>query len=257
MAEYDNIADEYKASKQLPFRIYVERYTLFELLGDVRRKHILDLACGEGIYARALEDKGAAKVVGVDLSSGMIDLAKQEEQKNPRGIEYLVGNAAELGVVGSFDVVLGAYILNYAKSASELSQFCRSIYTNLKPGGRFVAINDNPGHGREQYPNYTAYGFTKSAPVPRKEGDAIQYTFFQEDGSSFSFDNFYLSEQTYEQAFKQAGFKSFAWHKPRLSPEGAAKFPKDFWATFFEHPPIVAIAADRPGWHCQVVDLAS
>ena len=51
-AEYDAIAAAYQDSKQLPFREYVERYTLFDLLGNVRGKAVLDVACGEG-FTRA------------------------------------------------------------------------------------------------------------------------------------------------------------------------------------------------------------
>ena len=47
MEEYDAIADAYRDSKRLPFREYIERYTLFEMLGDVRGKKVLDMACGE------------------------------------------------------------------------------------------------------------------------------------------------------------------------------------------------------------------
>ena len=71
MAEYDAIADEYAASKLLPWRTQVEQPTLFGLLGDVRGKSVLDLACGDGIYARMLADRGASRMHGVDLSSGM------------------------------------------------------------------------------------------------------------------------------------------------------------------------------------------
>lgn len=36
MAEYDAITREYRESKRLLFREHVERYTLFERLGDIR-----------------------------------------------------------------------------------------------------------------------------------------------------------------------------------------------------------------------------
>jgi predicted RNA methylase len=65
MAEYDAIADEYAASKLLPWRVQVEQPTLFGLIGDVRGRSVLDLACGDGIYARTLADRGAARVHGV------------------------------------------------------------------------------------------------------------------------------------------------------------------------------------------------
>ena len=37
-AEYDAIAEAYQNSKRLPFREYVERYTLFDMLGDMSRQ---------------------------------------------------------------------------------------------------------------------------------------------------------------------------------------------------------------------------
>jgi toxoflavin synthase len=45
---YDLIAEQYRRSKLTPWRTYIEQYTLLELLGDLRGKSVLDLACGEG-----------------------------------------------------------------------------------------------------------------------------------------------------------------------------------------------------------------
>ena len=50
MQEYDAIAEEYRESKRLSFREHIERYTLFEMLGDIGGKTVLDLGCGEGFY---------------------------------------------------------------------------------------------------------------------------------------------------------------------------------------------------------------
>ena len=50
MAEYDAIADLYRDSKQLPFRDVVERYTLFEMLGDIRGNTVMDMACRDEFY---------------------------------------------------------------------------------------------------------------------------------------------------------------------------------------------------------------
>ena len=70
--DYDAVAKEYKRSKLAPWRTYIERYSLLKLLGKVRGKSVLDLACGEGFCSRLVRERGAARVVGVDLSSGMI-----------------------------------------------------------------------------------------------------------------------------------------------------------------------------------------
>ena len=41
---YDDIAEEYKRSKLQPWRQYIEAFTLFELIGDLAGKSVLDLA---------------------------------------------------------------------------------------------------------------------------------------------------------------------------------------------------------------------
>ncbi len=55
------------------------------MVGDVRGLRVLDLACGEGYWARVFAD-GGAEVTGVDFSEGMIRAAVDEEGREPRGI---------------------------------------------------------------------------------------------------------------------------------------------------------------------------
>ena len=79
MSEYDQIAKQYRDSKLLPFRDYIESYTLFKLAslkladfkldGALAGKTVLDLACGEGHYARRFMRAGAAEVLGVESRS--------------------------------------------------------------------------------------------------------------------------------------------------------------------------------------------
>jgi 2-polyprenyl-3-methyl-5-hydroxy-6-metoxy-1,4-benzoquinol methylase len=50
--DYDTISEEYKRSKLAPWRLHVETYTLFDLVGDLTGMAVLDLACGEGFHNR-------------------------------------------------------------------------------------------------------------------------------------------------------------------------------------------------------------
>ena len=242
---YDTISGEYRESKRLPFRRCIEEHTLFRILGDVWGKEVLDLACGEGIWTRQIRQRGAARAMGVDISRAMIELAREEERKNPIGCEYRVGDAAGTLAGETFDVVVGCYLLNYARSAEQLLGFCRAIHRSLRPGGRFVGFNDNPWNLPEHYAGYQQYGFLKWSPADRVEGDPVVYTLFNPDGTKFSFDNFYLSPATYERAFAEAGFSSFAWRGPWLSEQGRAAFPPDYWNAYLANPPMVGIEANR------------
>src|SRR5260370_21224867 len=102
--QYNDIAEQYKRSKQVPWRYHIEQYSLFELLGDVQGKSVLDLACGEGHYTRLLKAMGASRVVGVDISPAMIDLANKSERDRPLGVEYMAADAKELQLSERFDL---------------------------------------------------------------------------------------------------------------------------------------------------------
>ena len=43
----DPIAEQYKRSKQQPWRIYIEAFTLMELIGDPHGKLVVDIGCGD------------------------------------------------------------------------------------------------------------------------------------------------------------------------------------------------------------------
>jgi 2-polyprenyl-3-methyl-5-hydroxy-6-metoxy-1,4-benzoquinol methylase len=243
-AEYDDIAADYAASKQLPYRVLVEAPTLFALAGDVRGKTVLDLPCGDGTYARAFARRGAA-VLGVDLSSSMIERARASESEAPLGISYRVGDAASLGTVGAFDLVVACYLFNYARTAAELLAFARTAAANLKPGGRLVGINDNPLTAFGGLQSYTEYGFLRDVETPVHEGSRIRYSFPKPDGTTFGFDNFWLSPNTYRDAFAEAGFASFDF--VALQAELTEGQDPAFWQAFLSDCPLIGLVAKRRG----------
>lgn len=242
-AEYDDIAADYSASKQLPFRVLVEAPTLFALAGDVRGKTILDLPCGDGTYSRAFARRGAASVLGVDLSSSMIERARTSESEAPLGISYRVGDAASLGTLGRFDLVVACYLFNYARSAGELLAFARTVLANLKPGGRLVGMNDNPLTAFGGRQSYSEYGFARDVEMPVREGSRIRYSFPKPDGTTFGFDNFWLSPDTYRAAFAEAGFVAFDFVECQAK-LGEGQEPA-LWQAFLADCPITGLFAQR------------
>ncbi|HEV7347036.1 class I SAM-dependent methyltransferase [Telluribacter sp.] len=242
---YDRIAQEYRDSKQLDFRKQIEEYTLFKLAGDLTGLRVLDLACGEGIYSRKLKLKGAKEVVGVDLSAEMIALADDSERAEPLGCRYLVHDVLDLDLGEQYDVVVGMYLLNYARSREELNQFCQVVYTHLKPGGRYIGFNDNPMNSPLFYGTYRKYGFVKETPKERKEGDFIKYRMFNPDGTEFSFDNFFLPAPTYAEAFAAAGLRDFQWEGPFLNPQESLPEKQSYWTEFMNQPPMIGFSARR------------
>lgn len=239
--EYDFIATAYRDSKRLPWRKYIEEYTLFETLGDMRGRQVVDLACGEGFYTRKLRQAGAAHVTGVDISGEMIRLAEEEERVRPLGCAYLHQDVADLELE-AVEVVVAMYLLNYAKTGGELLRFCEAASRVLRPGGRFVGFNDNMRLPPAETDSWAKYGFERSCAHPPAEGDAIEYRFTNEDGRQFAFRNFFLTPETYRAAFHQAGFADFQWVGPYLHP---SQRDDPFWDAFMAKPPVTGFTAAK------------
>lgn len=237
---YDPIAEQYKRSKQQPWRTFIECYSLLELIGEIDGLTVLDVACGEGFYTRILRQRGAASVTGVDLSQGMIDLARQQEAIHQLGISYVVGDARDLPTSDKFDLVAAAYLLNYARNRQELQAMCDGVARSLRPGGKFITVNSNPALDFPDAPPYRKYGFQTSVDGRWEEGASIKWTFYLEDGE-FEIENYYLSVATHEDVFRRAGFREIRWHSPRLSPEGLAGHDASYWATILDCPPVTFI----------------
>jgi toxoflavin synthase len=242
---YDTIAEDFKRSRMLPFRRHVEAYTYLTMIGPLTGKAVLDLACGEGAYSREARRLGAARVIGVDQSEAMIALARQEEARVPLGVEYMVEDVTRLGRIGEFDLVIASYLLNYARTRAQLDEMCAAIAANLRSGGRFVTINNNPEQAIETFDRLSKYGFTKRASTSSlREGSPITITMLLE-GREIAFENYYLSIECHERALRSAGFHAVRWQPPLLGPEAAREDGEEFWRDFLDCRPIIALEATR------------
>jgi toxoflavin synthase len=241
--EYDKISLEYQESKLLPFRIHVEEHTSFGLLPDLTGRSVADLACGEGIYARKLKRRGAMRVVGVDISAEMISLGRRAEEAEPLGIEYVLADVASADMDEQFDIAYCAFLFNYATSRAELRSLIQSVARLVRPGGLVVGCNDYPENPPTMGDQYRRYGFVKRSATERAEGSTITYRFFNPDGTSFEIDNYYLPTDVYRSQFAAAGFTSFDWVMPEVSPEGRDAYDPGFWDVYLEAPPMVSFTA--------------
>ncbi len=237
-ADYDKIARQFKKSRELPFRTAVEEHTVLAMLGNVEGLSVLDLACGEGHYARMLRRRGAAKVVGADLSAGMIALARQTEASEPLGIEYVQAGVEALGIVGAFDVITAVYLLHYATSREQLEAMCKAVAANLRPEGRFIAMvcTFTPGAAVD----LSQYGWNLATPIPNHEGEPFRLRFLPSP-DTFEIENYLYTQRTYEDALQKAGFSSVSWRTPEVSEVEAQALGREYWRSFLEVQPILGI----------------
>lgn len=244
-AQYDGIADGYQQTKLSPLRRYVEAYSFLHLLGDVNDLSVLDLACGEGFYTRRIREMGARRIKGVDISADMIELARRQESERPQGIEYLVADVADLPPEvkqEKFDLVSAAYLLHYATDKQQLCAMCNNIAASLKPGGRLVALNENPEQPQTDYAAFAQYGFNKEYAEPGVDGSKISYSMVA-GRELIRFDAYFYRRETYEQVLRDAGFSSVLWHPLQLTPQGNAELGEEYWRAYMSNPPVVGLEA--------------
>ena len=109
---------------------------LLDLVDDVRGKRVLDVPCGSGRVARELARRGA-QVVGVDISTALLDRGRGREAAEPFGIEYVEADATSPGTQQGevFDVVVSNFGLS---DVDDLDALLANVTRLVRPEGVFV-----------------------------------------------------------------------------------------------------------------------
>ncbi len=239
---YDSIADQYRESKWLLFRHFVERYSVMQLLGDLRDQTVVDLACGEGVYTRHFKRRGATAVTGVDISAEMVTLAQAQERDDPLGCRYVQSDAAAFTPDEPVDIVTAIYLFNYARTREELDDLVCACHRALRPGGRLVGFNDNVRRPPRPGESLAKYGLERTCPHPPGEGDPVVYRITNHDGRAFQFENYHLEPATYAAAAREAGFDDFRWVDAQLEP---SEQDDSYWDDFMAQAPLAGFTASR------------
>lgn len=113
---------------------------LFSMLPDLAGKKVLDLGCGFGEHCKRFVECGAEKVVGVDISEKMLQVA-MEENSNPK-ITYLNMPMEDISALQEkFDVVVSSLAFHYVE---DFAGVIKNVYEKLNRGGVFVFSQENP-----------------------------------------------------------------------------------------------------------------
>jgi ubiquinone/menaquinone biosynthesis C-methylase UbiE len=111
--------------------------------GDVAGMRLLDVGCGNGYFSREMARRGA-EVTGVDISPRMIEHARQHESSSRLGIDYVVGDAAQIATTfpaGSFDIATSCMAL---QDMPNVPAVLHAVHAVLRPGSRFVPSITHP-----------------------------------------------------------------------------------------------------------------
>src|SRR5262245_35786022 len=137
---YDLLATKFDVT---PFRTPDEILDgLAKYLGSPRSiDAALDVCCGTGAAIRILRPLCRQRVVGIDFSRGMLDVARRHFPNQPGEppVEFVHQDVLEMNFRDQFDLAVTVGSLGHVLPKDE-PRFIERIAAALKPGGRFAFV---------------------------------------------------------------------------------------------------------------------
>ena len=131
---------------------------LLRIIGDIKGKKILDLACGQGQFSRLMRDKGA-HVTGTDLGKELIAIAESHnisvKEAGTHKAIYLQGSADDLYMLkdATFDVVVCVLALQNIENLQKTIEEAKRVLTSQ---GSLVFVLNHPSF---RNPRQTHWGY--------------------------------------------------------------------------------------------------
>jgi [ribosomal protein S5]-alanine N-acetyltransferase len=149
---YETRAADFAAhSESSKYNEFYERPAMLNALGDPRGKSILDVGCGAAPLLRRLQGRGARRLVGIEASRGLVELARAGTTGE---VTIYQGDAEEVlaQLAGSnFDCVVSSLVIHYI---NPLEPLFRRVVGALAPGGRFLISTNIPATESSSEPVY-------------------------------------------------------------------------------------------------------
>jgi 2-polyprenyl-3-methyl-5-hydroxy-6-metoxy-1,4-benzoquinol methylase len=210
-------------------------------------QRILDIACGNGAFARRMAALGA-QVVASDFSAALIERAQGYPVPGPGGVTYQVVDATSeeqlraLGADGSYDAAVSTMAL---MDMPVIAPLLAALARLLKPGGRFVFS--------VQHPSFNTHAVTRVA-WETERGHALERTYAMQVTQYLGLGTatgIAIRDQPALQYYFQrplsvlfntcfaAGFAMDALEEPPLPPSRGPVTDSFDWANYREFPPVL------------------
>lgn len=187
---FDTISSDYDGlNRVISFGIDIKwRKKVVQIVKETHPKTILDIATGTGDLAIALAQTNASKIIGLDISSGMLEIGKEKIKKQglETKIEMVLGDSENLPFDdNTFDAItVGFGVRNFETLENGLKEILRV----LKPGGSFVILETSiptKTPYKQGYHFYTKYILPSIGRLFSKDKSA--YTYLSESASEFPY----------------------------------------------------------------------
>jgi SAM-dependent methyltransferase len=164
----DYAKPERLATRFKPFREYHRgdlEGRVLQLVAEGSPRDVLEIGSGDGSFSDRMRSELSARVVSIDLSEHMVELARS------RGLDARVGDAQNLPFPDeSFDTVVANWMLYHVP---DLDRALAEVRRVLRPGGRLVAVTMSSGSLREVWDMLPDDGSTPQLSFSRRNGASI------------------------------------------------------------------------------------
>jgi len=142
---YDLWAKIYDTEMNPLIALEEKRYPESIVKPYIENKVVLDIGCGTGRNMKRMLTLGASKVIGLDISSGMLEKAKEHFKNETRAEVRLNETGFEFKDVGAetIDLVTACLMLEHIK-LDELKKVFKEMHRVLKPGGCVMVTEMHP-----------------------------------------------------------------------------------------------------------------
>lgn len=187
---FDTISGDYDGlNRVISFGIDIKwRKKVVQIVKDSAPKTILDIATGTGDLAINLAETNADKIVGLDISRGMLDVGIEKiKNKNlDSKIEMILGDSENMPFAdNTFDAITVAFgVRNFENLENGLKEILRV----LKPGGTFVILETSMPTKAPYKQGYNFYS-KNILPLIGKtfSKDKSAYKYLSDSASQFPF----------------------------------------------------------------------
>lgn len=99
---------------------------------------VIDLGCGTGTIAKKISERFEnSKIVCLDISSNMIEMAKVKLSNHPN-TEFITEDFSKTEFKETYDVVVSSLSLHHLETDKKKKEFYRKIYELLNESGAFL-----------------------------------------------------------------------------------------------------------------------
>ena len=187
---FDTISENYDGlNRVISFGIDTSwRKKVIQLVTETQPKNALDIATGTGDLAISMAQEGIPKVVGLDLSEGMLKVGRKKIANSSLAnkLELIQGDSEALPFEeNTFDAITVSFgIRNFEHLKKGLSEILRV----LKPGGMFVILETSVPTRFPWKQGYFLYSKGMLPLVGRLfSKDKVAYRYLSESASVFPY----------------------------------------------------------------------